>query len=94
MRRILAEVRVPAPDPDAEDNILRDEDGEPILEMLQVYLHHWGTQYETIQDQNGNISIGQYTVGICEEGEGGKNPGQIHTFMPTQLKLLGLTTYQ
>jgi len=94
MRKILAEVRVPVPDPDNPRDTLRDEKGKEVLETLEVYLHHWGMQYESIEDKNGNILIGQYTVAICEEGEAGNNPGQIHTFMPTQLRILTLTTYR
>lgn len=90
----MAEVRVPAQDPDALDGIQRTEDGDVVYENLEVYLHHWGTQYETIEDNNGNRSVGIYTVAICEEGPSGRNPGQVHTFMPTDIKMIGLTTYR
>jgi len=90
MRRILAEVRVPVPDTEEPDGIKRDDNGDEVHETRQVSLHHWGTQYESIEDKNGNVVIGQYTVAVCEDQE----TGQVHTFMPTQLKILGLTTYR
>ena len=61
-----------------------------MYEEIEVYLHHWGLQYETIEDKNGNLHVGMYTVAICED----LNTGRIHTFMPNQLKLEGTTTYQ
>ena len=90
MRRILAEVRVPVPDLEESDGIQRDDDNNEVYEIRQVSLHHWGTQSESSEDRNGNTVISQYTVAICEDQE----TGQIHTFMPTQLKILGLTTYR
>jgi len=94
MKRILAEVRVPALDPEEDDGIQRNDEGDVVYENLEVYLHHWGTQYEIIEDENNNRSVGIYTVAICEEGPSGRNPGQIHNFIVTQLKILCLTTYR
>ena len=89
MRRILAEVRVPIPDPEDPTQTDRDEEGNEMLETREMYIHHWGLQTETTEDKNGNLIVIQYTVGICEDVE----TGQIHTFMPTQLKAQGLVTY-
>ncbi len=89
MRRILAIARVPTFDPDNENKLLYDEDNNVVHEERNVYIHHWGTQYETIHQEDGTILVGQYTVAICEDQE----THQIHTFMPTTLKITGLTTY-
>jgi len=89
MKRILAEVRVPVPDEEDPGKVKIDDEGNTVYEVREVYVHHWGLQYESIEDKQGNISIGQYTVAICEDGV----TGQVHTFMPTQLKIVGYPTY-
>lgn len=90
MRRILAKVSLQKRDPENPDRIIRDEDDNIMYEEREVYLHHWGLQYESITDKDGMIHVGQYTVAICED----LGTGQIHSFMPTQLKIMGLTTYR
>ena len=90
MRRIYAKATITKRDPEDPDNIIRDEEDNIMYEEIEVYLHHWGLQYETIEDKNGNLHVGMYTVAICED----LNTGRIHTFMPNQLKLEGTTTYQ
>lgn len=90
MRRILATVRVPKFDKEANREVRDPEDPTKLLyEERAMYIHHWGLQYESIAQPDGTIAIGQYTVAICEDQE----THQVHTFMPTELKITGLTTY-
>lgn len=91
MRKILIETRVKKLDEKKMPVYTEDNDGQEIqvYETIQCYLHHWGLQFETWNDGEGKQLVGQYTVAVVEDIE----TGQIYTFMPTEIKVLGSTTY-
>jgi len=57
-----------------------DDDGNPIIEKTECWLHHWALEYNIVGGQLVN-----YTCAICENRE----TGEIRTFMPVQLRVIG-----
>jgi len=60
------------------------EDGEEVQE--KYYLLHWGLKYDLIPDPNDNFYPVHFTVAICQHYK----TGVIETFLPTQLRILGV----
>ncbi len=92
MRKILVEIRVPEVDSAGHHIEKENDDGDliPQFNKIQGYLHHWGMQFETWVDREGGEHVGQYTVAIVEDAE----TGVVHTFQPTDIKVIGSTTYK
>lgn len=96
MRKLLVEVQVPLTEEEEKERALailegKDEEDLPTLEKLQGYLHHWGQDSDIVTDEKGMpVGVNTFTVAIVEEVE----TGQMHTFHPTQLKILNYTTYR
>ena len=61
-----------------------DEDNMPVIKTDQVYLLHWGTTYQVVETKDGVVPA-NYTVAICQDVKS----GQIRTFLPEQLRILG-----
>ena len=90
MKRILVDIQIKALDDEGQPQMEKVGDQEvQVFDTIHCYLHHWGTQFETWVDENGNSVVGQYTVAICEDIE----TGIMHTFQPTQLRVLNSVTY-
>lgn len=89
-KKTLVEVRVPVmskEDPSVP-KVTDDNRKDVIFKNEQFYLLHWGTQtefeYES-EDPSRVLLAWSYTVGICQ----GIATGLVHTFMPTEIKILG-----
>lgn len=76
--RILVEVTT-----EKED---QDIDGDMGYDKEQYYLLHWGMKSEVFiidEDHTGGVS---YTVAVCQHVKS----GAIRTFLPDQLRVLGV----
>lgn len=89
-------VTVSEPVIDDEGNLL-DKDGEvinpskkskkiqePAFEDVLYYLLHWGLTYEILIDNHQRYPV-SYTIGICQHIK----TGEIRSFLPTELTVLG-----
>jgi len=56
------------------------KEGEPETEKDYFFLLHWGLEYTIINEVAVN-----FTVGICENVK----TGQIQTFLPEQIRIIG-----
>lgn len=96
MRKLLVEVEMPLSEEETKkraEDILGGKDEEDLLTVhkLEGYLHHWGQDSDVIVNQKGEpVGVNNFTVAIVEEVD----TGQMHTFHPTQLKILNYTTYR
>jgi len=62
------------------------KEGEPQEERSDWWLLYWGLEYKMI-DVGDRIVPVNYSVAICQHYD----TGQVETFLPSQLKILGKT---
>jgi len=90
-RKTLAKIRIALLE--EEGNLVRvnpdklDEEEVKNVQMedREVFLLHWGLDYERQYDDQGRLHVWQFTVGICQD----KRTGQIWTCLPTEIVILG-----
>jgi len=96
MRKLLVSVNIDLTEEEQEIRALdiaggKDEEELPDFRELKGYLHHWGQESNPVMNSEEEVvGVNTITTAIVEEAE----TGQIHTFHPTQLKILGYTTYR
>jgi len=62
-----------------------ENDEEPVYESGKYWLWHFALKYELINNSDESITAVNYTVCVCENCE----TGQLETFLPEQLRILG-----
>jgi hypothetical protein len=60
-------------------------DGEPVYDKSQTWLLQWGMDYKLIEVEDGKIAAVNYSIAICEN----YNTGQVETYLPSQLRIIG-----
>ena len=61
-----------------------DDDGREVRD--NYFLLHWGLKYDMLPDSYGNLVPVHYTIAICQHCKS----GVIETFLPGQLRVLGI----
>ena len=62
-----------------------DDEGNPVFMKDRYLLHHWGIEYRFVAGAEGQPVPVYFTVGICEH----VGTGQIETFLPKDLRVIG-----
>lgn len=60
------------------------ENGEVLYAKNKYWLWHFGIEFKIIETEKGLMPV-NYTVAICENYK----TGEIMTFMPSQLRIIG-----
>jgi len=91
MKKLRIQVRVPIPLNDDQEPLHDEGSEEERFKMLEGYLHHWGIDSEIIPGRdNAPVGVHTFTVAVIEDID----TGQVHTFHPTQIKILNYETYE
>ena len=61
------------------------EEGEPLYVREKAWLIQWAMEYKLMYVDDNRLAAVNYTVALCENYK----TGQVETYLPTQLKILG-----
>jgi hypothetical protein len=75
--RVLVEI--------TEEAEVQPMDGDTAYEKRKGWLHHWGIEHRFVEVEEGKLAPVYYTVAIVED----YNTGQVNTYAPSQIRIIG-----